>query len=110
MQYLLGLDTARNQLTVFPDDTFIVSYPKSGNTWTRFLIGNLLCEDEVDLSNINERVPDPEAASKRFLKRLPRPRVLKSHQAFDPRYERVLFIVRDPRDIALSKYHFDIKT
>jgi hypothetical protein len=103
------LDTARNQLTVFPDDTFIVSYPKSGNTWTRFLIGNLVYEDGVDFSNINQRVPDPEAVSKRFLKRLPRPRVLKSHQPFDPRYERVICIVRDPRDVALSKYHFDIK-
>jgi hypothetical protein len=110
MQYMLGLDTARNQLTVFPDDTFIVSYPKSGNTWTRFLIGNLVYEDGVDFANINERVPDPEALSKRFLKRLPRPRVLKSHQPFDPRYERVICIVRDPRDVALSKYHFDVKT
>lgn len=108
-QYILGLDKARNELTVFPDDTFIVSYPKSGNTWTRFLIGNLVYPDGVDFSNINERIPDPNALSKRFLKRLPRPRVLKSHQPFDHRYQRVICIVRDPRDVVLSKYHFDIK-
>ena len=109
-QYLFGFDKAQNNLTVFGDDTFIVSYPKSGNTWTRFLIGNLVYEDGVDFSNINRRVPDPQVLSKRFLKSLPRPRVLKTHHPFDPRYPRVICIVRDPRDVALSKYHFDIKT
>jgi hypothetical protein len=109
MQYILGLDTAQNELTVYPDDTFIVSYPKSGNTWTRFLIGNLMHEEGVDFSSINRRVPDPKALSKRFLKSLPRPRILKSHWPFDPRYPRVICVVRDPREVALSKYHFDIK-
>ena len=47
-EYVMGVDTAGNELTVFPDDTFLVSYPKSGNTWIRFLIGNLAYEDGVD--------------------------------------------------------------
>jgi hypothetical protein len=109
IQYILGLDKAGNGLTVFPDDTFIVSYPKSGNTWTRFLIGNLVYPEGVDFSNINQVVPDPDDLSKRFLKRLPRPRILKSHQPFDARYGRVICIVRDPRDVVLSEYHFEIK-
>ena len=109
-KYVLGLDKAGNDLTVFPDDTFIVSYPKSGNTWTRFLIGNLVYYPSgVDFSNINRLVPDPGDLSKRYLKRLPRPRILKSHQPFDPRYKRVICIVRDPRDVVLSEYHFDVK-
>jgi len=109
MQYTLGLDIANNELKVYPDDTFIASYPKSGNTWTRFLIGNLVYEDGVDFSNLNQRIPDPKALSKRFLKSLPRPRIIKTHQPFDPRYQRVICVVRDPRDVVLSKYHFDIK-
>lgn len=109
IKYILGLDKAGNNLTVYDDDIFIVSYPKSGNTWTRFLIGNLVYPDGVDFSNINRLVPDPEDLSKRYLKNLPRPRVLKSHQPFDPRYRRVICIVRDPRDVVLSEYHFDIK-
>src|ERR1700737_4626987 len=109
IQYILGLDKAGNGFTVFPDDIFIVSYPKSGNTWTRFLIGNLVYPEGVDFSNINQLVPDPEDLSKRVLKRLPRPRILKSHQPFDPRYGRVICIVRDPRDVVLSEYHFEIK-
>jgi estrone sulfotransferase len=107
---ILGLDVARRSLHVFPDDTFIVSYPRSGNTWTRFLVANLLHPgDPVTFENIERVVPDMHAQSKRFFRRLPRPRVIKSHEYFDPRYRRVIYIVRDPRDIVLSAYHFHRK-
>ncbi|HMD16695.1 MAG TPA: sulfotransferase domain-containing protein, partial [Terriglobales bacterium] len=43
------------------------------------------------------------------LRRLPRPRVLKSHESFDARYRRVIYIVRDPRDVAISNYHWEMK-
>ncbi len=106
----LGLHTPGRMLDVFPEDTFLVSYPKSGNTWIRFLIANLKYpEKHPDFTNINELVPDPGAHSKRTLNRLPRPRTLKSHQYFDPRYRKVLYIVRDPRDVVLAEYHFGIK-
>jgi hypothetical protein len=45
-KYIPGKDLAGRNLTVFPDDTFIVSYPRSGNTWTRFWIANLLHPEE----------------------------------------------------------------
>lgn len=109
IKYVFGFDTAGNNLTVFPDDTFIVSYPKSGNTWTRFLIGNLVYPDGVDFATINRLVPDPGDLSKRYLKGLRGPRIIKSHQPFDPRYKKVICVVRDPRDVVLSEYHFDIK-
>jgi Sulfotransferase domain len=109
-RHLLGLHRPGRNLRVFPDDIFLVSYPKSGNTWTRFLIANLVYpEKNPDFSNINDLVPDPEAMSKRDLDRAPRPRLLKSHQYFDPRYPKVIYIVRDPRDVVLSEYYFDIK-
>jgi len=105
-----GLHHPGRNLDVFPDDTFLVSYPKSGNTWTRFLIANLVYPTRhPDFSNINELIPDPEALSKKRLNSLPRPRILKSHQYFDPRYQKVIYIVRDPRDVVLSEYHFQIK-
>jgi hypothetical protein len=53
--------------------------------------------------------PDPEVLSKRALARMPRPRILKSHQYFHPRYKRVIYVVRDPRDVALSQFHFHLK-
>lgn len=109
-RYLTGTDIAGRTLAVFPDDTFIVSYPRSGNTWTRFLIANLLHPEEpATFANIERLLPDSEAQSSRYLRRVQRPRVIKSHQYFDPRFPRVVYILRDPRDIALSYYDFQRK-
>src|SRR5947208_15984533 len=90
VRYALGTDVADRNLAVYPDDTFIVSYPRSGNTWTRFLIANLAFPAEnVTFTNIERLVPDTSSQSNRALKRTPRPRIIKSHPYFDPRYPKV---------------------
>ena len=43
------------------------------------------------------------------MRALPRPRVLKSHESFQPHYPSVIYIVRDPRDVAVSYYHHAMK-
>jgi hypothetical protein len=107
---MFGMYHPRRDLIIFPDDVFLVSFPKSGNTWTRFLIANLLRpERSADFRSIRELVPDPFGSTKREFDRLPRPRVIKSHECFDPRYPRVIYIVRDPRDVAISQYHYHRK-
>jgi hypothetical protein len=110
IKYALGTDVAGRNLAVYPDDTFIVSYPRSGNTWTRFLVANLVHPGQpVTFANIERLIPDCEAMSSRYVKRVPRPRIIKSHEYFDPRYKKVIYIVRDPRDVALSYYDFSRK-
>jgi len=109
---LLGRTTivAKRSVTVFPDDLLIVSYPRSGNTWTRFLVGNLIYQDKpITFANIERKVPDIYQNSDDELQRLARPRVLKSHEYFDPRYKKVIYVVRDPRDVAVSYYHYHLK-
>jgi hypothetical protein len=97
-------------LLILPDDIFLVSFPKSGNTWTRFLLANLRFPDEpATWANINRLIPDPTGTAKRDFDRMPRPRIIKSHECFDPRYPRVIYIVRDPRDVVLSQYHYHRK-
>jgi hypothetical protein len=110
LKYLLGRDQALRNFAVFPDDTMVVSYPRSGNTWTRFLVANLMHpEEEVSFANIERLIPDTSSISNRALKQIPRPRVIKSHEYFDHRYPKVIYIVRDPRDVALSYYDFQRK-
>jgi Sulfotransferase domain len=97
-------------ITIFPDDVFLTSYPRSGNTWTRFLVGNLVHQTEpVTFLNVERLVPDMYKHSDRTLRHLPRPRILKSHECFDPRYKRLVYVVRDPRDVAVSNYHWEMK-
>jgi hypothetical protein len=107
---LTGQLMAGRGATVFPDDVFLVSYPRSGNTWTRFLISNLLYpEQPVSFANIESVIPEIYFNPDRVLRRLPRPRLLKSHESFQPLYKRVIYIIRDPRDVAVSFYHHHVK-
>lgn len=97
-------------ITIFPDDVFLTSYPRSGNTWTRFLVGNLVYQNEpVTFLTVERLVPDMYKSSDRVLRNLARPRIVKSHECFDPRYRKVIYIVRDPRDVAVSNYHWELK-
>jgi hypothetical protein len=106
----LGRTVCGRFFRVSDDDTFIVSYPKSGNTWTRFLIANLLHPDEpADFGNIDQIIPESEELTRTQLRRLARPRIMKSHEYFDARFRKVIYIVRDPRDVAVSQFHYEKK-
>jgi hypothetical protein len=110
LKYVLGVDIAGRNFAVYPDDTFVVSYPRSGNTWTRFLIANLVHSDkDVSFTNIEKLIPDTSSQSNRALKATIRPRIIKTHEYFDHRYPKIIYIVRDPRDVVLSYYDFQRK-
>jgi hypothetical protein len=64
-------------------------------------------DDPITFANLESRVPSIYTYPNRVLRRLPR--ILKSHDVYDPRYPRVIYIVRDPRDVAVSFYHYNLK-
>ncbi|MBZ5666518.1 MAG: sulfotransferase domain-containing protein [Acidobacteriia bacterium] len=105
VKHAIGLHRPGRRLPVRPDDILLASYPESGNTWTRFLTANLIHPDgEVGLGNLHRLVLDPDVSTKRDFDRAPQPRIIKSRSSFDPRYRRVIYVVRDPRDVAVSQY------
>ncbi|MBI3509108.1 MAG: sulfotransferase domain-containing protein [Bacteroidetes bacterium] len=88
------------------DDTFIVSFPKSGNTWMRFLIANLISgEKEISFRNIDSIVPDIYSANEK-VNSLSSPRFIKSHDAYFDLFPKCIYMVRDYRDVFVSFFHY----
>jgi hypothetical protein len=94
------------QITVRDDDVFIVSYPRSGNTWMRFLLANLLAPQEtITFRNIENFVPDLHKSAA-VLDDWPGRRYIKSHHPCYDRYPRFIYLFRDGRDAVVSYYHY----
>lgn len=92
--------------SIFPDDVFLVSYPKSGNTWMRYLIAHALHPQAViDSTTIDEFVPDVYVAVKKA-DQLQRPRFIKTHDTWFEGFPKSVYIVRDYRDVVVSFYHY----
>jgi hypothetical protein len=95
-------------LKLLPDDNFLVSYPKSGNTWIRFLICNYLVNGKCDFFKISEMIPELQVEESSLSKCI-KPRIFKSHLPHQSDYKNVIYLVRDGRDIAVSYYFHLIK-
>lgn len=97
---------------IHSDDLFLVSYPKSGNTWMRFLLANLLrsvdtnaSDEPIDFHSAVRYVPEYELHTDE-VNAAERPRILKSHTTYNARFPRVAYLIRDPRDVYVSYYHY----
>ena len=95
---------------LYADDIFITSYPKSGNTWLRFLLANLLKrhDEEIDFHTVHNYVPEVGKQAE-IIKTLKRPRVMKSHAPYMPEYPKVIYLIRDGRDVYVSYYFHRLK-
>lgn len=95
-------------------DVFLVSYPRSGNTWLRAVIAHILCgEAPRSLRELDYVVPDIHYAVPINLVRKMPGYVVKSHESLrdwsaSSKYKRVIYLVRDPRDAILS-FHGYVK-
>jgi hypothetical protein len=90
-----------------PHDTFLASYPRSGNTWMRFLLAEVLANRAADFGSVRLTIPDL-----RRLRGAPRlvpggGRLIRTHENYCWCYRKAIYIVRDPRDVAIS--NFDIE-
>jgi hypothetical protein len=95
---------------LYQDDIFLVSFPKSGNTWLSFIIANLLKKDNenINFHNVINYIPELGIHNQKILN-LNRPRIIKSHDTYNSQFSVVIYLVRDPRDVYVSYYHYKRK-
>ena len=92
--------------TLRENDTFFASYPRSGSTWMRFLLYESIAGESSGFGNVNSSIPDVKE-HKIGVPMMPNGgRLIKTHEAYKPEYKKAVYLVRDPRDVALSEYAY----
>jgi len=96
---------------------WLASYPKSGNTWLRFLLYSYLYGAPAASADVERRIPDLHATGPQHLP-APDPGVLKgvqfckTHTLLGPRHPHVartagfVYIARHPRDVMVSDLNY----
>jgi hypothetical protein len=85
-------------------DVFLASYPRSGNTWTRFLLTEVLAKESASFDNINFVIPEMGIQARATLELPNGGRLIKTHEPFRKEYKRAVYLIRDFRDVMLSQY------
>jgi len=93
-------------------DCFVTSFPRSGNTWMRYMLFHALYGDhQWDLTQIERRMPIVDRPDiRRSIKAMgDQPfRLFKSHEPFRHYFltGKTAYLVRDGRDALVSYYHY----
>ncbi len=89
-----------------PADVFVGSYPKSGVTWTRFVLFEILSGMPAGFRSVNQLMTGVGKHSK-ALRLLPEGgRLVSTHEQYRKDYHRAIYVVRDARDVLLSEFAF----
>ncbi|KAM8927050.1 sulfotransferase 2B1-like [Pelodytes ibericus] len=108
---------AENEFTVFDDDIFNITYPKSGTNWMIEILNLIKNKGDANLSNlvpIYSRSPWFETVTgKDEIALLTRPRIISSHlphqifaKSFFTSKAKIIYTIRNPKDSFVSSYHF----
>jgi hypothetical protein len=93
-----------------PNDLFIASYPRSGTTWLRFLLFELLSGNAAEFVSVNEAIPYV-GKHQRAPQLLPNGgRVIQTHETFLRGVASAIYVVRDPRSVVLSEFRWQLRT
>lgn len=87
-----------------PEDVFLASYPRSGSTWLRFMLFEILSGEDPGFRKLEDRLPEIQW-HRGIRPILPSGgRLIKTHEQYRKEYTRAVLLVRDLRDVMLSCY------
>jgi len=88
-------------------DVFFASFERSGNTWLRFVLMEIVTKGEAGFLNVNQILP--ELGTHGPMKpALPNGgRLIKTHHQYRSVYKRAIYLMRDLRDVMLSNWARD---
>jgi estrone sulfotransferase len=94
----------QHDYVIHNDDVFLCSYPRSGNLWIRYMLASCIYGDRSWSIDSIERVIPCIHHHQGRVEGYPRPRIIKSHFFPPAKYPRVVFLVRDGRDVCVEYY------
>lgn len=102
LRFTFGLDEVRDT------DIFVVSYPRSGNTWTRFILAYLIqgTDTPVHYGSLSALVPDLHQSDMAALHAMTQRRIIKTHTPFLERCPSIIYVHRDVREALVSYWFF----
>lgn len=93
-------------------DIFLASFPRSGNTWMRLLLSDLILQMQGFPTDTGGNIiPDvyrvdiEEWNQDSRINQLPF-RIIKTHELYQEEYSKVIYIFRKPADSLCSLYHY----
>ena len=90
-----------------PTDVFIASYPRSGSTWLRFLLFEILARDTALFDRVNRTIADVGRHSGKPPLLPDGGRLIKTHEAYRPDYKKAIYLIRDVRDVVTSEFEYE---
>lgn len=88
-----------------PADVFFAAYPRSGTTWSRFTLFEILTGQDAGFEVVDRVVRRINSGPGPAL--LPgNGRLIGTHEQYRKEYRRAIYLVRDVRDVALSEYAY----
>lgn len=103
---------ATGLLALRKDDFLLSGFPRSGTTWTRHVLCNLISLNEWNGAEVESVLNEtmPALGANDLFRPWPHatmPRVVKTHHRYSPLFRKLpsVSIIRDPRDVMVSRYH-----
>jgi hypothetical protein len=88
-------------------DAFIASYPRSGNTWLRFVLFDILAPGQTAGFNEVNHIIAEVGLHGPAIPLLPGGgRLIKTHEPYRKQYQKAIYLVRDVRDVVLSEFAY----